>query len=62
MPGERESVSIVAIEEELRDHAERLRAWNYPDDEHTRYQLRSIVESVIADVVPVGEQPGSTEE
>ncbi len=34
----------------LMDYAEALRAWNAPDDEHTRLSLRQLVESVIAEV------------
>lgn len=36
-----------AAEEGLREYAEALRYWNAPDDEHTRLQLRSLVEDVI---------------
>lgn len=36
----------------LMDYAEALRAWNAPDDEHTRLTLRGIVEDTIKEVVP----------
>lgn len=32
-------------------YAELARAWNAPDDEHTCYQLRRIVDDVIQDVM-----------
>jgi hypothetical protein len=42
----------VSLEEELREYAGLLRFWNAPDDEHTRLQLRALVEDVIAEVLP----------
>lgn len=32
-------------------YAELARAWNAPDDEHTRYQIRRLVDDVIQDVM-----------
>lgn len=32
-------------------YAKTLRSWNFPDDEHTRYQLRGMVEDVIKEAV-----------
>jgi hypothetical protein len=40
-------------EEWLREYAEALRFWNAPDDEHTRIQLRRLVDDVIQETVPV---------
>lgn len=40
-----------AAEEGLRGYAEALRYWNAPDDEHTRLQLRHLVEDVIDESV-----------
>jgi hypothetical protein len=39
-------------EEWLREYAEALRFWNAPDDEHTRIQLRRLVDDVIQETVP----------
>ncbi len=36
----------------LRNYAESLRFWNAPDYEHSRIQLRALVEAVIKDVLP----------
>lgn len=36
-----------AAEDALRDYAVALRVWNAPDDEHTRIQLRSLIEQII---------------
>ena len=34
----------------LLEYAEALRSWNAPDDEHTRHQLRGLVDDVIQEV------------
>lgn len=39
-------------EDALLLYAEALRAWNTPDDEHTRLTLRDMVEGTIKEVVP----------
>lgn len=45
---------LVHAAEDARDamgrYAELLVLWNEPDDEHTRLQLRSVVESVLEEV------------
>lgn len=38
-------------DEALREYAALLKAWNAPDDEHTRFQVRSIAEWVVREVV-----------
>lgn len=39
-------------EKSLREFANALKLWNAPDDEHTRHQLRRLVEEVIEEIVP----------
>jgi hypothetical protein len=42
---------ILAVREEARDalgsYAEALRFWNAPDDEHTRHQLRAVLDEAM---------------
>lgn len=38
-------------DEALREYARALKFWNAPDDEHTRYQLRGLVERAIKEEV-----------
>lgn len=38
-------------EEALFRYAELARVWNAPDDEHTRYQIRRLVDDVIEDTM-----------
>lgn len=38
----------------LREYAEASKFWNAPDDEHTRIQLRGLVNEIIEEVVPDG--------
>lgn len=38
-------------EEALIRYADLARAWNAPDDEHTRYQIRRLVDDVIEDTM-----------
>lgn len=38
-------------EDALVEYAEALRAWNQPDDEHTKITLRAFLERIIAEVM-----------